>query len=42
MKKRVIFGLMSAAAVALSVFAGGASATTIRVDQVFTGATPDR
>jgi hypothetical protein len=41
MKKRVIFGLMSAAAIALCVHAGGASATTISVDQVFTGATPD-
>ena len=41
MKKRVIFGLMSAAAIALFVHAGGASATTISVDQVFTGATPD-
>jgi hypothetical protein len=41
MQKRVIFGLMSAAAIALSVYAGGASATTVNVNQVFTGATPD-
>lgn len=40
MKKRALFGLMSAAAIALFVHAGGASATTINVDQVFTGTTP--
>ena len=43
MRKRVIFGWMSAAAIALFVQAGAALAApvTINVDQVFTGATPD-
>lgn len=42
MRKRVIFGWMSAAAIALLVQAGTAFATqTINVDQVYTGATPD-
>lgn len=43
MNKRVIFGLMSAAAIALFVQAAPAFATpvTINVDQVYTGTTPD-
>jgi hypothetical protein len=43
MKKRVIFGWMSAVAIALSLQAGAAFATTetINVGQVYTGATPD-
>lgn len=42
-KKRRIFGLISAAALALFVQAGPvfASPVTINLDQVFTGATPD-
>lgn len=42
MNKRIIFGLISAAALALFVQAGPAFATvTINVNQVYTGATPD-
>ncbi|MGH8216480.1 MAG: PEP-CTERM sorting domain-containing protein [Rhodanobacteraceae bacterium] len=43
MNKRIIFGLMSAAAIALFVQAGPAFATpvTINMGQVYTGATPD-
>ena len=42
-KKRRIFGLISAAALALFLQAGPVSASpiTISLDQVFTGATPD-
>lgn len=43
MRKRVIFGWMSAAAIALCLQAGAAFASpvTINVDQVYTGTTPD-